>query len=138
MKKKPLRDLGKQVNISSSYYACIAPRSENQGVVAKKKGTMEKTKEVNEDMEKSKKVSEDPISNGESFSISSIADSEINRCNIRNFKGSEVGKNLWGSIEALGVVSERDVTLNEMLLEELEKRDREVMEARKGIKNLAS
>lgn len=89
-------------------------------------------------MEKSKVDSEDPISNGESFSNSSITDSETNRCNIRNSKGSEVGKKLWGSIEVLGVVSDRDVTLNEILLEELERRDREGMKALKGNFNLAS
>lgn len=89
-------------------------------------------------MEMSKADSEDPISNSESFSNSSIEDSEINRCNIRNAKGSEMGKKLWGSIEALGVVSDRDLTLNEILLEEMERRDREVMEAMKGNFNLAS
>lgn len=82
-KKRLVCELGKEVKISSSYYACITPRSETRGATVKRKGQMEKRKEV----------SEDPISNGDSFSISSIADYAIDRYNIRNVKVSEVGKN---------------------------------------------
>lgn len=102
-KNKSLGDLGKHVKISSSYFECIALRSYVNGEATKKAGNSTEIKAS----------FEDSISNDESFSSSSIVDSEIHLCNIKTVKGSEVGKNLWGSIEALGVVSGRDVAVIE-------------------------
>lgn len=38
-------------------------------------------------------------------------------------KKSELGRRLWGTIEVLGVVSEKDPTRNKMMLEALERHD---------------
>lgn len=113
--KKSLTDMGKQVKISSSYFACITPMVESKRIDTKIKGSMAKNNTA----------SVDSISNCESFSTSSIADSDIIRCNVRTCNGSGVGKKLWGSIEALGVVSGRDITMNERMIDALEFRDKE-------------
>lgn len=120
-KRKQVGELGKHVRFPASYYACNGSRKEKCEVSLKKRGSMEMINEV----------SEDSISNGESYFISSIADYEIVRCNSRFVKKSEMGKRLWGSIEALGVVSGRDAILNENLLDVMECRDRDGLEVLK-------
>lgn len=75
---------------------------------------------------------EDSISNSESFSSSSIVDSEILSCNARIGRGYEVGNNMWVTIEALGVISNKDSLVNESLLDNLERRDREGLAVLKG------
>lgn len=114
------------MTISPSYFACIAPRIDSAGGALKKSETT-----LENQME-----GDESSSNGESFSLSSIADSEILRCNILNARWLEVGKKLWGSIEGLGVVSNRDCAENERILEEMENRDKEGMVVLKGILKL--
>lgn len=120
--KRTLSNLGKHVKVSSSYFACIIPRSESNRDAPKSKRSKAKNKEV----------SDESISNCESFSSPSITDSDILRCNFRSCKGTWAGKKLWGTIEALGVVSGRDDSENARLIDEMEFHDKEGVVVKKG------
>lgn len=43
-----------------------------------------------------------------------------------------MGKKLWGTIEVMGVVSNRDLSVNESMLEDMESRDKEGLVVLKG------
>lgn len=77
-----MKDFGENMDISSSFYACIAPRG---GAKSKLKGdTMEAAPSKG-------------IYRGESISSTSLTDSNILHYNsrIQNNSFSEVGKKLW-------------------------------------------